>query len=306
MPEAQRNDPLRGFRSMQQRFDTSVSVMLEQAARDIRTRVAALPRTPSGTVRAAQLNAVLAQISVLNERVWNSSLLDEILAGNGQAMQLAQKSMETLNRFLLGNLPSDIAQAVSDSLSATAQAGIRSAVARVPRALSDSVWNNSQLANGKIESLIRSGLVAGLSARELSQTVYRFASPTTPGGQSYAAMRLARTEINNAFHEQQKAQGSQIGVLGTKWNLSGSHPENDECDDYANHRDSDVARRLGALAKGVFPPGEVPNKPHPHCFCFLSYVTMTPREFSDAMMSGLFDDELDRRTRALVRSQLGG
>lgn len=306
MPEAQRNNPTRGFRTLQTRQDAEISVMLEQTARDIRARIASLPSTRSGTIRAAQLNAVLSQVAVINERLWNSSILDEILANDARAIQLAQNSMETLNRYLLGNLPPDIAQAVSDSLSATAQSGIRSALARIPRPLSASVWENSQLANGKIESLIRSGLASGLSAAELAQTVYEFASPRTPGGQSYAAMRLSRTEINNAFHERQKEMSSQIGVLGTKWNLSGSHPTPDECDDYAKHRSASVARRLGALAVGVFEADEVPDKPHPHCFCFLSYVTMTPKEFSNAMMSGLLDEELDRRTRQLVRSQLGG
>jgi hypothetical protein len=303
VPQIQPNDPLKGFRAMQQRADTSISVMLERAARDIRRRVASLP---SGGVRAAQLNSVLAQIIAINERVWTSSLLDEILLGDSQAAQLAQKATETMNRFLLGNLPPDLAQAVSESLSATAQAGIRNALARRPRELSSKVWENAQLANGKIEEMVRSGLVSGLSAAELAKTVYKFASPTTPGGQSYAAMRLARTEINNAFHEQQKTMGHQIGVLGTKWNLSGSHPENDECDDYAEHHSDSVARRLGALAKGVFEAGEVPDKPHPNCFCYLTYVTMTPREFRDAMLSGQFDDEIDRRARSLVRSVVEG
>lgn len=305
MPQIQPNDPLRGFRSMQTRADTSFAVMLERTAIDIRQRIRGLPRNTSGEVRTAQLNAVLNQINLLNERLWNTSLLDEILANSGQARQLAQRSMETLNRFLLGNLPADLAQAVSESLSATAQAGIRSALARVPRQLSDRVWNNSQIANGKIEELIRSGLASGLSAAEMAGTVYDFASPRTPGGQGYAAMRLARTEINNAFHEQQKAQGFQIGVLGTKWNLSGSHKVPDLCNEYAEHRDPELAKKLGALAGGVWNADEVPDKPHPHCFCFMSYVTFSPREFADAMLSGQFDDELDRRARELVRSQLG-
>jgi hypothetical protein len=235
-------------------------VILEQTARDIRTRIAGLPQTPSGEIRQAQLKQVLNEIQVINERMWNSDILNQIAAGNTQAANLAEKPLETLNRHLTGNLLPDLAGAVSDSLRATARAGLETAAARVPRDLSDRVWDNSQLANGKIEDLIRSALNQGLSAKEFAQTVYNFASPRTPGGQSYAAMRLARTEINNAFHEQQRAQGHQIGVLGTKWNLSGSHPTPDECDEYASHE--------AGLGEGVWNVDEVPDRPHPFVSAF--------------------------------------
>jgi hypothetical protein len=124
--------------------------------------------------------------------------------------------------------------------------------------------------------------------------VYQYVSPTTPGGESYAAMRLARTEINNAFHERQLAGANRPGVTGVQWNLSGSHRVPDQCNLFAQ-RDSHNK------GPGVFPVGKVPDKPHPQCFCFLTYVTMKPAEFKRALEQGDFDDELDRRTRANLR-----
>jgi hypothetical protein len=291
-PEPQPNDPLRGFRTVQQETERDVSVMLEQAASDIRKLILEIPDSFGGAIRKAQLDLILGQIRVINERLWNSDLLDRILASDGQALQVAERAMGTLNRYLLGGLPPDVAEAVSGSLRASAQSGVRTVLARRSQALSPRVWQNSQLANGRIEQLIRSGLVGNLSAKEMAKTVYQFASPRTPGGQSYAAMRLARTEINNAFHEQQRDMGHQIGVLGVKWNLSGSHPTEDECNEYAEHDEG--------LGEGVWNPDAVPDKPHPHCFCYLSYLTLTSEKFADAMLSGQFDDEIDRRTQELI------
>lgn len=91
-------------------------------------------------------------------------------------------------------------------------------------------------------------------------------------------MRLSRTEINNAFHEQQKRAGDKPWVEGVKWNLSGSHPRPDTCNDYAN--------QSNGLGRGVFKTGDVPDKPHPQCLCYLTYETLSPEAFLDALGTG--------------------
>jgi hypothetical protein len=148
------------------------------------------------------------------------------------------------------------------------------------------VYRQRALHDGKIEDLIREGLIANLSAKELSQTVYKYVSPTTPGGASYAAMRLARTEINNAFHERQLQGSTRPGVKAVKWNLSGSHKVPDKCNQYADHG-----------GNGHWAVGNVPDKPHPQCFCYLTYITQSPEQFRRALASGDLDAEIDRRTR---------
>lgn len=106
--------------------------------------------------------------------------------------------------------------------------------------------------------------------------------PGTPGGVSYAAKRLARTELNNAFHTTQR-ESAEVNpwVLGVKWNLSRSHPVEDICDVLARGHSRGKPR-------GVYLPGELPNKAHPQCLC---YTTNEMMEEDDFINSVLEEDE---------------
>jgi hypothetical protein len=191
-----------------------------------------------------------------------------------------------MTRVAYAALPEAAAADLVRSLRASAESGLKSDAARVVRPLSAKVYNNRALHDGKIEQIIRSGLVSNLSAKELADAVYKYVSPTTPGGASYAAMRLARTEVNNAFHERQLLGAKRPGVSAVKWNLSGSHKVPDLCNEYASHGDN-----------GRWPVREVPEKPHPQCFCYLTYITESPAQFSKKLAAGDYDAEIARRTR---------
>lgn len=89
------------------------------------------------------------------------------------------------------------------------------------------------------------------------------------GGQgSYAARRLARTEISRAHAQAtQKAAALTPFALGWQWNLSAQHPKPDACDANATNNDF-------KLGPGVYPPNAGPRMPnHPHCLCFSTIVT---------------------------------
>lgn len=280
------NDPLRAYLRVQREFDVELNRALERTARSIQARIARLPRGVGGDVRKAQLRSTLAAIRTTQMEMWNGPVTDNIKRGRKAAMEAAQNAAETLTRVAYASLPDAVAEALTDGLRLSAASGIASDAARIPRELSARVYRDGALSSGRVEALIRQGLIANLSSRELAKTVYRYISPTTPGGASYAASRLARTEINNAFHQRQIKGAERPGVLRVKWNLSGSHPRPDECNTFA-------ARE--------YKPGNVPGKPHPHCFCYLTYVTMSPDDFAAALRNGDFDDDLDRRTKANLR-----
>ncbi|MET0416539.1 MAG: hypothetical protein ABW022_11020 [Actinoplanes sp.] len=203
-----------------------------------------------------------------------------------EAEKAAESAIEAMTRVAYAALPERAAEELVNGLRAAAESGLKSDAARKRRELSERVYRLRALHEGKIEQLIREGLVANLSAKELAGTVHNYVSPTTPGGASYAALRLARTEINNAFHERQLQGAKRPGVSAVKWNLSGSHRVPDLCNVYAGH-----------AGNGHWPPDEVPDKPHPQCFCYLTYVTMPPEEFRAELAKGSFDDEIERRTR---------
>lgn len=290
MTQPSRDPAFRRYLLVQKKFDAKLATVLEQSALDIRRRLRTLTLQEgfASRIRAAQLRVVLAAIHDELASMWRPGVANIVLQGSRAAAEAAEIALETLSRVAYASLPDDAAEALTRGLRASARSGIDTLYARVPRELSQRLYRNNAVSRGVIDDLINRGLAQGLSARELSQTVYRFISPSAPGGSSAAAMRLARTEINNAFHQQQQRLADAPGVKGVKWNLSRSHPRPDECNSFA---EGDHAR----MGKGVYKVGDVPSKPHPNCFCYLTYVTMSASEFASELDKGTFDDELRRR-----------
>lgn len=156
--------------------------------------------------------------------------------------------------------------------------------------LSQRIYRSEQWMAGRVERLINSALARGLSAKEFAKEARGLFNPDVPGGVRYAAMRLARTEINNSFHAISVNQINEAPwMAGMEWNLSGSHPKADECDQLANEDRFD-------MGPGVFPPNEVPRKPHPQCFCYVTPVTVDEDAFLDGLLSGQYDTYIRRTT----------
>lgn len=156
--------------------------------------------------------------------------------------------------------------------------------------LAERIYRSELWMQGQVERLVNSALARGLTAREFAKEARHLFDPSVPGGQKYAAMRLARTEINNAFHAISVNQ--MVGtpwVTGGKWHLSRSHPKSDDCDTLANED------RYG-LGQGVFPSEEIPRKPHPQCFCFVTPVTLDEDEFLNSLVSGKYDSYIRKTT----------
>lgn len=156
--------------------------------------------------------------------------------------------------------------------------------------LSDRVWATANQTRAQIDGLLAEGIRTGQGALSLSRRLEQFIVPgraalrtKRPYGRdaSYAAMRLARTEITRA-HGQATMIASQMNpfVERIRWQLSGSHPELDECDSLA--------------ANGPYELGAVPPyPPHPHCLCALiPVVTARPAQVVTALRAML--DEADR------------
>lgn len=275
MPPTPRQ-PLIEYLGVQRRVDDQLNRVLAQAARDAQRRVVALELGPPGIgarVRQAQLLGVLRAIRETQEQLWLEGIGPLITSRIEDAQFAAIRAGEFMDDVLFEALPADQAEIMRASARRMAESGLITEANRRAVALSPRVWDNARLASGQIERLIRSGIIQGLSARELAGTVRSFIHPSTPGGTSYAAMRLARTELNNAFHERQIAMAqNKPWVIGVKWNLSKSHPKKDRCDEYATENAND-------LGPGVFPTSGVPSKPHPHCLCFMTYEMQPEDDF---------------------------
>lgn len=274
------------YRRVQAQTEHDLRQILESTARAIQKRIAALPVGVGGQVRAAQLRTTFAAIKKLQQAMWTGSVSPRVQRAVDDAEKAAESAVEAMTRVAYASLPDAAAEELVRGLRLAAESGLKSDAARRKRELSQRVYRQRAFHDGKVEDTIREGLIANLSAKELAESVYNYVSPTTPGGASYAAMRLARTEINNAFHERQLEGAKRPGVKAVKWNLSGSHTVPDLCNKYAAHG-----------GNGQWPVGQVPDKPHPQCFCYLTYVTQPPDQFRKALANGDFDKEIDRRTR---------
>jgi hypothetical protein len=171
-----------------------------------------------------------------------------------------------------------------------AAAGVDSFVSRSENLhpLSDRIYKNWFQSRAHINREVSKALLRGLNARDFARAVSSTINPGVPGGISYNATRLARTEINNAFHFTSIRYTREMPwVEGYKWNLSGSHPKLDICNEYADKNHDDIGR-------GVFKKGNVPGKPHPHCFCFITTVTADASTFEKRLRSGAYDRYMTR------------
>jgi hypothetical protein len=160
--------------------------------------------------------------------------------------------------------------------------------------LADRLWLAKAADRAQIDKHLKAGIIAGDSAVTIAKRLESLLTPEqqllrnpitgralpwykqpkgvatrTPYGSagSYAARRLARTELTRAFGQGviQAAKANPF-VHFIRWVLSHSHPEADPCDDNAS------ADPTG-LGPGIYTIAGVPRHPqHPHCLCHLSPV----------------------------------
>lgn len=278
-----------------QRADKDVLVALRTAQRDIERQLKELATRPGigREIRRAQLLLTKRNIQAEIAKLFRK-LGDIIQARRVEAAVRVLNVNEQLDRFkmLTANLPdaAEVARAVSAAELSAAASGFDRMIARVQGAsyipLSQKVYQSSTRLNSQLNRAVESALARGLSAREFAASIANFINPATPGGVRYAALRLARTEINNAAHAVAvDSIQDKPWVESMKWNLSSSHPRPDVCDSLAHG---------GPDGDGEYPKKDVPGKPHPHCFCFVTPVTPDDDDFLDNLIKGKYNDYLNK------------
>lgn len=269
-----------------------VNQRLRAALGDIERELATLePTSISKVIRSAQLMQAMTAISTALGTFWMATG-DIIRAGQEDARTEALKlAFDWDNVLLRLALPAGKRAAMKQNLLEASRFNVEAMLARVYKTrlpLSEQVYKTSALTNGWVESRIDRALARGATVRELSQDVRDFVNPRTPGGATYAARRLARTEINAAYHAVQIVhQEDKPWVTGMQWALSGSHPTVDICDRLARNDHS-------GLGKGVFSRREVPPKPHPQCLCYIYPKVLPPEVFVEQLKNGLYKDYLSQ------------
>lgn len=276
-------EPLLRYIAVQALNDKEMAALLRDAAESSADVLRRMGDSFSRRVRSAQLELAQHQ-----QQLW-TTVGHQITVGLGDATGAAADSVSFLSELLLNKAGGSSAYWRS-ALHTQANEALQNVLSRgangIP--LADSVYQHVHLATGRIDRILNAALANGLSAKEVARQVRSYINPDVAGGVSYAAMRLGRTELNNAFHTTtQLLYQPQPWVTAMKWNLSGSHPEGDICDEYA----FDSHFRNGGA--GEFLKQEVPSKPHPNCLCFTTPVSVDEREFENALVAGKYDDYLN-------------
>lgn len=294
---------IRAYARVQVATDAQIVAMLADATEAMRGDLARIlskaSLTTSDTIRYQQMSTVRKallehQASILRQlgRVVEARRLEAA----ARAIQLGN-AMDAYVLDRLGNqrLALENLENLKFGLARTTEV----ALARMGYSYTDlaqRIYNNDVWLGSRIDKRISALLAQGKSAREFAAEAVDWFSPNTPGGVRYASMRLARSEINNAFHAVSVQQvQDKPWVHAMKWNLSSSHPKADICDEYAR----EDKFQLGA---GLFPKTEVPRKPHPHCYCHVTPAQVDEDEFLDQLLGGGYDKWIDKQ-RAMANER---
>jgi hypothetical protein len=286
-PLGDKGSTLNPFLFVQQNTERELRAQLHAAAQDIGSALQRLEGTDGigAVARRAQYRIVQAEIAATQAALWDG-VGSTISIGKARAIDAAADSIASLTSIYLAApgvpVPADLAEA----LVFQARQGMTNVMSRSTNgiSLSDRVYDQRALSTGKVAQIIDSGIIGGMSAREIAKQAYQFISPMTPGGASYAAMRLGRTELNNAFHTTAVKQwGVNPFVEKVVWNLSGSHVVPDECN---------------ALDGQQFDPAKVPGKPHPQCFCYITALMTDEDKMVEKYANGEYDAYLDDKIAA--------
>ena len=228
-----------------------------------------------GKVTTAQLQQAVAGLGSVSTELWTG--VGKITrAGMYEGASLAADQALDLDLFL--GMPANGVVQYASLTHFEARQSVEDLISRRTDGykLSDRIYANGRLSVKQATKVVERGLALQRSAKEIAFGVRGHFSPVVPGGSSYAAMRLARTEINNAHHSTTlRLSKDKPWIQGWKWHLSGSHPRPDACD---------------ALAAALHSKANPPAKPHPQCLCYVTHLQEDPEVFMNKLVNGDYDD----------------
>lgn len=120
----------------------------------------------------------------------------------------------------------------------------------------------------------------------------------------YDSRRIVRSETMNTMRETNAVALNDSPVVEAgRWQTSGNHPEEDECDELAR------ADAFG-LGPGFYPPDQWPFAPHPHCGCYQAGVKLrSPTEWSTPKPTHVVDPSrlrgVEPKALAAIREGIG-
>lgn len=251
------------FLAVQKASDAQVAAVLQAALDSLDKHLSSIEAKPGvgAAVRRAQLLGNRGVITMVLSSLYKN-LGDVVREGQANAAQAATEAELYSASKIYDRIIEDPAKrdVLKRSLEQTSRRNIQVTVTRMTesqRPLSKRLYRSQAISKGQVSKVINNHLAKGSSAADMAKDLRAFFNPKVPGGVSFRAQTLARTEINNAFHAQAAADmADRPWVNQCRWHLSGSHKVPDECNAYAS--------------TALFPVDSVPKKPHPNCLCYIT------------------------------------
>lgn len=287
-PQRPRRNWLLRYLGVQEKYDYAIRVALQDASEDafrgIRDR-AGDDRIGASARRYQLQLAARAAKSAINGLF--KTINTTIREGQAAAAVAATEAGFVSDQRVLQRLFPDrqIRESYQESMVESASRGVQAMMTRVLVShipLSQQVYKTERLANGDVDRIVNSALVRGDSAMDIARKVRDSINPDVVGGVSYAARRLGRTELNNAFHAQSIADVEDKPWIDyVVWKLSKVHePQGCKCEVYAR--------------QGRFQKENIPEKPHPQCLCYIAPVANDWDEFKSNLIAGIYNDYIDK------------
>jgi hypothetical protein len=242
--------------------------------------------TTGSKVKAAQLTLVLRELRVAQSALWGD-LGASLRSGVGAAALKAGANAEGVLASTLAKHGVPVPAALRAGWIAQAKQGVDAILSKSKNGipLSRAVYKAQALATGQVDRKIKLGLLLGQNAKVIAKSVKDLILPNVAGGVSYAAHRLARTEINHAYQTTQSARyENEPWTKAMRWNLSNSHPAPDICNFNAT--------APGPQGVGTYAFGKKPDS-HPNCLCYQTPVQVSEDEFVDAFLAGDYNSHID-------------
>lgn len=287
IPKPDPKDWLRASATELRLGDRETLRLLQESYREVVKTLEGLPDGEGAAfgklIQRAQMERVRRELLAEQAKLFDR-LSDKVSARRLRSATRAAKLSRTADRALLTLAGAgDEGKRLYDGATITAQRTIDTMLARIGISklpLSERIYNTRVWMDGRLDRLINAELAKGLNAARFAKVARDWFNPSVKGGTRYAAMRLARTEINNAFHATSVTYAQdKPWVSKMNWNLSGSHVTPDRCNEYADASPWDVYA--------------VPRKPHPQCLCNVTEVPVNDDEWMDKFIAGDFDEYLD-------------
>jgi len=241
--------------------------------------------TWSSGVRTAQIRLAQNEAKLILRTTFRQLIP---IIGSGQREE-AIAAVDALNatdmKYLTEALTTVDLKSFITSQRQSAALGVAHAISRVTQSqqpLSARVYRSQALATGWVNQVINSSILRGDSAQDIAKQVKSSIRPDTPGGVSYAALRLGRTELNNAFHATAITMAQdRPWVTGMRWYTSQTHIDDPK----------EICTQLNGQ---IFDVDNVPPKPHPQCRCFVAPHIESPDVFLAHLTAGQYRDWIDQ------------